>query len=348
MDVKIALTGFGNVGQGLATLLADNAVEYEKRYGVRLLLTGVTDRGGAAVNPDGLDPRSLLDAKLNAGSVTRHGDGGQNLAPGRFLEAAQANILVEAASTNFQDAEPGWSYVRAALERRMDVVLASKGCLALYWSRLFDLARREGRAVLYSATVGAPVPGLQMAERVLVGTRIDGFDGILNGTTHQILTSMSEGSSYEEGVKLAQEMGIAETDPTLDVDGWDAAAKVAIVANTVYGTELGLEDVEREGIRAVTASDLALARQSGERIKLIASARRGEAGVELSVKPARVPADSPLGRLRGDGMGIVFYTVPTGTMSATFESGGYSGGLVTAMTCLRDVFNLVADRGGRL
>lgn len=345
MDLRLAVTGFGNVGQGLASLLVKRGREYEQRYGLRLLLTGVTDRRGGTADPAGLDPDAVLRAKRVRGSIVGHERGVEGLAGAAFLDAAGADILIEAASTNFEDAEPGWSYIREAIDREMDVVLASKGSLALHWQELFDRARGAGRSVLFSATVGAPVPSLQMADRVLVGTTVHNFDGILNGTTHQILTSMSEGATYAEGVRRAQEMGIAETDPTLDVDGWDAAAKVAIVANVVFGSALGLRDVRREGIRGVTPDDLAAAHDAGDTIKLIASARREGDSVRLMVRPQRVPRDHPLGRLRRDAMGIVFATDPLGTMSVTCEPAGHTGGIVTAMACLRDVFNLARDRG---
>jgi homoserine dehydrogenase len=345
LDIRLALTGFGNVGQGLATLLDRYGDTYLKRYGVALRLSGVADRAGAAVSLAGLDPVSLLEAKEQAGTVSAHSSGVPGLHGSDFLDRAQAHILVEAASTNFDDAEPGWSYVCGALERKMDVVLASKGSLALHFRELMENASRRGLQVQYSATVGAPVPSLQIADRALIGSEILAFEGILNGTTHQVLTAMTQGSSYDEGVRQAQEMGIAETDPTLDVDGWDAAAKVAIVANSVFGADLRIGDVDRVGIRGVTAAELAQARESGEAIKLIARAERTEAGVTAWVRPERRPLDDPLGRLRGDAMGIVFFTRPLGAIAATVDPSGESGGISTAMTVLRDVLNLARDRG---
>ncbi len=193
MDVRLALTGFGNVGQGLAVLLERYGLEYQRRYGVRLLLSGVVDRTGAAINRDGLDLAALVSSKSTTGSVAAQSDGIEGLRGDAFLDAADAQVLVEAASTNFVDAEPGWSYVQSALHRRRDVVLASKGSLALHWDELMALSRQAERQVLFSATVGAPVPALQVAERVLVGATIKGFEGILNATTHQILTAMNEG-----------------------------------------------------------------------------------------------------------------------------------------------------------
>lgn len=343
MEVRLALTGFGNVGQGVAALLRDHDEEYHGRYGVRLLLTGVADRGGAAINRRGLDPGLLLQAKSTRGTVAASPDGQQGLAGTDFLRRADAQILLEAASTNFEDAEPGWGYIRAALQRDMDLVLASKGALVLHYRELMDEAQQHNCAVLFSATTGAPLPVLELADRALVGAIIHGFDGIVNATTNQILTSMSEGASYEEGVRQAQAAGIAETDPTLDVDGWDAAAKVVIIANAVLGADLRLADVRRHGIRNVTPHQLQDALLRGQTIKLIARARRVDDGtVHGEVGPEARPLADVLGRLRDEEMGIVFDTVPLGRVAATVQA---TGGIPTALTVLRDVLNLARDRG---
>lgn len=342
MDVTLALTGFGNVGRGVASLLQEHGTEYEERYGVRLVLTGVADRGGAVTNRDGLDPLALLRAKERHGTVAAMDGGEAGLRGAGFLKQAGAMVLLEAASTNFEDAEPGWSYVRHGLESGMDVVLASKGALVLHYDALFALAAERGRKVLFGGTVGAPLPVLELAERVLVGTHILGFEGIVNATTNEILTAMEEGASYEDGVRRAQEIGIAETDPTLDVDGWDAAAKAVIISRAVLGADIQLEDVERQGIRDVTRRELEDARLEGQSIKLIARAERTEAGVRAVVGPVRRPLAGPLGRLRHDEMGIVFQTEPLGAVTSSVQQ---TGGIPTALTVLRDVINLARDRG---
>lgn len=342
MDVRLALTGFGNVGQGIATLLHENSERYQGQYGLNFLLTGVADRGGAALNLHGLDPGALLRSKREHGTVASGENGATGLAGPEFLDRAGAQVLVEAASTNFDDAEPGWSYARDALSRDMDVVFASKGALVLHYDELMRSARERDLRILFAATVGAPLPVLELPDRVLIGTVIEGFEGIVNATSNQILTSMSEGASYEDGVRHAQEIGIAETDPTLDVDGWDAAAKVVIIANAVLGARLTLGNVRREGIRGVTRQELQDAQRAGATIKLIARARREAREVYGEVRPERRPLADVLGRLRNSEMGIVFHTDPLGYVAATVEQ---TGGLATALTVLRDVVNLARARG---
>jgi homoserine dehydrogenase len=344
MDVRLAVTGFGNVGKGVATLIRDHGEEYEERYGLRLLLTGVADRGGAAIDVGGLDLGRLLRVKDEQGSVAAYPNGREGLAGEAFLDAAGAQVLIEAASTNFEDAEPGWSYARGAIARDMDLVLASKGALVLHYRALFDEADSRGRRILFAGTVGAPVPVLELADRVLVGATIQAVEGILNATTNQILTTMEDGFTYEDGVRKAQEAGIAETDPTLDVDGWDAAAKAVILANAIFGANLSLDDVEREGIRGVTLDDLQSARAEGQSIRLIARVERHGDGVRATVGPMRRPATDTLGRLRNEQMGVLFHTDPLGLVDSTVQA---TGGIPTALTVLRDVFNLAKERGWR-
>jgi homoserine dehydrogenase len=203
-------------------------------------------------------------------------------------------------------------------------------------------ARDREVGVRFGGTVGAPLPVLEITERVLIGARISSVAGILNGTTNQILTAMARGASYDEGVRQAQEIGIAETDPTLDVDGWDAAAKAVIVANAVLGGKLHLSDVGRTGIRDITAGDLEEAGRQGETIKLVARVRVDERGVSAEVKPERHSVNSFLGRLDGANMGVSFRTEPLGDLNLSIEESGsgVSGGISTALTVLRDVVNL--------
>ncbi|MGI8826138.1 MAG: homoserine dehydrogenase [Chloroflexota bacterium] len=342
--IRLAITGFGNVGTGIAILLRDRGQEYRERYGLELMITGVADRGGAVTHPDGLDPADLLSVKREQATVAESSLGHVGLRGERFLDLAAADVLLETASTSFEDAEPGWSYVRQALRRDMDVVLASKGALALYWDQLTAEARENGRIVNFSATVGAPLPAVEIARWALPGVAIRGFEGILNGTSNTILTLMAQGATYEEGVQRAQEIGIAETDPTLDVDGWDAAAKVVIVANAVLGCSLRLDDVRREGIRNITRKEIQSASEEGQVIKLIARAMRTPEGLRAEVAPQRRSHADSLGRLHGGDIGIVFVTDLYGDVSATVENADHQGAIPTSMTVLRDVINLARER----
>jgi homoserine dehydrogenase len=298
-----------------------------------------------AVNATGLDEVELLRMKQEAGSVSGSSPSDGGVVAKEFLIASQANVLIEASSTNFEDAEPGWSLIKSALSLNMDVVLASKGALVLYYAELMALAASRGRVVAHSATIGAPLPVLDLTNRTLIGTKILGFEGVLNSTANVILQAMIDGKTYEEGVRLAQEMGIAETDPTLDVDGWDAAAKAAIVANAAFGCSLGIADVAREGIRDVPPGEIEATAQAGAKLKLLSMASFHDGKVVAEVRVVRRESSHPLGRLRGSEMGILLHTDPLGDFTATVENLGASGGIATASTVLRDVLNLASLRG---
>jgi len=171
---------------------------------------------------------------------------------------------------------------------------------------------------------------------------IDAFEGIVNVTANVILEEMGRGASYEDGVAAAQRAGVAETDPTLDVDGWDAAAKAMIVARTVFAARISLQDVRREGIRGVSPDDLRQAQVAGETVKLIAHVQRDGSSVRAWVGPEARPLTDPLGRLRGIEVGMIYRTDPLGAVTTTVQD---TGPIPTALAVLRDVFNLARSRG---
>src|SRR5579859_8097380 len=320
MVIRIAMTGFGNVGQGVATLLDQYRQHYAERYGTTLLLTGVADRGGAAIDRDGLSAVELVTAKSKDGSVASLGQEG--LRGDKFLEAANADILIEAASTNFRDAQPGWDYMSSALHRGMDIALASKGALVLHFNELMEAAKSNNRTVLFSGAVGAPLPVLELADRMLVSDVITAFEGVVNSTANYVLLLMAEGMGYDEAVAEAQRIGIAETDPTLDVDGIDAAAKAVIISNAVFGANLTLQDVPCRGIRQISKEQIDDASRRGGRLKLIARATRTGDTISAEVLPEYRETQDVLGRLGKNQMGIVFRTELLGEVAATVEDVG--------------------------
>ena len=245
---RIALTGFGSVGASLAGILAG-------RPDLPMKLTLVGDRGGIAVSPDGLDPEELLAAK-SSGSVANHKFGVGAPLTAERLEQSAATVLVEAASTNFEDGQPGWGFVQMAFQIGIDVVLASKGPLVRHWDRLHDLAREQGLRVGYSATHGAPLPVITMGRTGLAGSTISGLRALFNSTTGLLLEHMEQGLTLAEASAAVARDGVAETNPALDIEGWDAAAKCVIVARSLFGGNLELEDVARKGIEGLSTSEV--------------------------------------------------------------------------------------------
>jgi homoserine dehydrogenase len=258
---------------------------------------------------------------------------------------------------NLQHGQPGLGCVEAALARGWHVVTANKAPLVLAYPRLADLARARGARLLFSATVGGGLPSVNLGRRDLAGAAIERIEACVNGTTTYILSRMAEGVPFDAAVREAQAAGIAEADPSLDVDGWDAANKLVILANAVLGVPATLADLAVTGIRSVTLTDLAAAARAGETVRLVATAERrqppprsspargGERGgglsaYELTVALRRLPADHPLGRLNAWEMGIVYHTDIAGRQVAIIEE---RGPVPTAQAVLRDIIDIFGE-----
>jgi homoserine dehydrogenase len=239
--------------------------------------------------------------------------------------------------TNLKDGEPGLSTIREALTRGMDVVAANKGPLVLAYSELAALAQSKGVRLLHSATVTGGLPTLNLGRRDLGATVIEEFEGVVNGTTNYILSRMMEGQSYDDALRHAQEIGMAEADPTLDVDGWDAANKLVIIANAVLRRPTKLQDLTVEGIRGITKEDLRRAQEGGQVIKLLARAERAGDDYRLSVRPTRLDRTHPLANVGAGMMGVIYHTDINGTIFATIQE---HDPYPTAAAVLRDIVTL--------
>ena len=338
--VAFALVGVGNIGRNLLDILVHRGPRLVDAYGLDFGLVGVADSGGAAIAPAGLDMASVRDLKAAGHSVATYlGMGQAGMSALEMVHAARAHFLVDASPTNLVDGEPGLSCTKAALDAGWHVVTANKGPLVLAFELLTSHARRVGRRLAYSGTVAGGLPAVNIGVRDLAGSGVTRVEGILNGTTNYILTRMQEeGVSYEEALGGAQQAGIAEADPTLDVDGWDAANKLVIIANSVLRRPTSLSDVTVEGIRGVTSGDLQRARAQGKVIKLLALAEMRAEDYALSVGPVSLPEDHPMARTRRWDMGVVYHTDYMGVISAVIEE---KGPVPTSAAVLRDMIDVV-------
>ena len=258
--MKVALIGFGSVGKGIATVLA------KKDLG--LTITGLADSKSGLIDDRGVDIANVLENKRKTGMC---GDSG--IAATDVIKKADYDALIEVTPTNALSGEPATGYIRTALNRKKHVVTSNKGPVALSYAELRALARKNGVAFRYEATVAGAIPIMHTLEHGLSGNEILALYGVLNGTCNFILTRMAdEGLTYEQALMEAREMGYAEADPTYDVQGIDAAIKLVILANTIWGNGVKLSDVDRTGIDLLTADALRLAEEEGCTIRLIAEA----------------------------------------------------------------------------
>jgi len=333
-----------------------------ERYGLAFAVVGAADSSGAAIDPAGLDIEALLAAKRAGSSVaTLAGVGRPGTTALDLARTLEADALLEATPVNLRDGQPGLDVVRAALGRNIACVLANKGPLALAYAELAgmsDLAAREigdGRsemgespdqpptpnshlpALRFSACVGGAMPSVNVGWRDMLGCRIERVEAVLNGTTQGILRAMEQGGSYDDALAEMQRRGLAETDPTLDVEGWDAANKIVILANAVLRQPTTLADVAVEGITRLTADDLRAASARGERIVLLCLAERVGDAYRLSVRPTALPADHPMARMGADEMGIVYHTDIAGKLSMTTSE---MDPIPTAAAMLRDTIEI--------
>src|SRR5918994_1520206 len=281
IKLRLIVVGFGIVGQSLAKLLLSRSADLFSLYGIKPRIVACIDKGGCAIAPRGLDIQRLLEVKRLKGTVGEYEKTSSRFDPLYVIEKMDAEMLVELTPTDIESGEPGTSNIISAMRSGKHVITVNKGPLALSFPSLMELANYNGVLLRFSGTVGGGTPILEFAKRCLKGDRIISFKGILNGTTNYILSKMEEGLPFESALNDAQNTGIAEALPHLDIDGYDAAAKVSIVANWVMGMKKTIYDVDRTGIAAVTLRDIEEARKRNNAIKLIGTAEKKK----LSVKP---------------------------------------------------------------
>jgi homoserine dehydrogenase len=332
--MRIILVGFGSVGIPFARILHQSGGELLQRFGLRPRVVAVVDRGGAAVDPHGLDFEKVDAAKQRSGSVSSvEGFGRTGMTAMEVVDDVEADVVVEVSPTNLVNGEPGLSHIETALKRKRHVITANKGPLALAFPALMELASYNNVHLRFSGTVGGGTPILDVGKKCLLGDRVASIQGILNGTTNYILTRMFEANTpMQAALTEAQAAGYAEADPTNDVDGLDSACKLVILANWVMNRPITLKDVEIDGIRKIDVEDVARAREEGCVIKLIASINEEEA----SVKPRTLPRTNPL-NVNGVLNAVTYSTQYAGEITIV---GHGAGGVETSSAVLRDLIDI--------
>jgi homoserine dehydrogenase len=334
--MKLALIGFGVVGQGLARILLDKADELRREQGFSGVIVAVATRNrGTLYQPSGLSIPKLLDA-IGKGSLNEYPDEAglmRNQDIPALIRTCNADAVVECTHTDFQTGQPATDYCIAALESGKHVVLANKGPVAVAYAELRSLAAKAGKRLLFEATVMAGTPCIRLAQTALAGCRIEEARGILNGTTNYILTQMEGGLSYADALADAQRLGYAEADPTADVSGRDAAGKLIILSQALFNRKLTIDQVDMTGITGITSANIQAARAAGERYKLIARVSREG----CAVRPERIPASDPLAAVSGATNAITYQTDLLGPVTLV---GAGAGGVQTGFGLLADLLAL--------
>lgn len=320
--MRIALLGFGSVGQGIARAIAKKSLD--------ITITGLADSRSGIISPGGIDIAAALARKAETGICGEHG-----ITPMNVVKEAEYDVLVEVTPTDVITGEPALSHIREALKRRRHVVTSNKGPIALAFPELQALARSNGVMLRYEATVCGAIPLIHATQEGLAGNTVSRLCGILNGTCNFILTRMSEeGLTYEQALAEARELGYAEADPTYDVQGIDAGIKLVILANTVLAMQTTLADVERTGIDLLTPEALRLAEDQECTIRLIGEILP-DSGT-LRVSPRIIPKTHPL-VVEGTLNAVTVETDMAGEI--TFIGKG-AGSMETASAIIGDILHI--------
>jgi homoserine dehydrogenase len=336
--LKLAFLGFGNVGKALARLFLDKQRELAEAYQITFSATGIsTSRHGAAVDPAGLDLEQVLQiADLNA---LNRWDTPTNAID--FIKNCQADVLFENTPVNYDTGQPAVNHLMTALESGMHAITANKGPVVHAYHELTELARQKDRKFYFESTVMDGAPIFSLFRESLPGARLLSFHGILNSTTNMILTLMEQGKTFKEAVDYCQKTGIAETDPSGDIDGWDAAVKIAALSTVLMDIPLKPAQVDRQGIRGLTSQAVIDARKNGKRWKLVCSAKRAGRTIDARVAPELVDMNSTLFNVNGTTSIIQFKTDVLDSLSIVESNPGPT---TTAYGLFADFLNAVKEK----
>ncbi len=338
MNYKLAFLGFGNVGKALAKLLIKKEDELLERYGITFTVTGIsTGAHGSAINLQGVDLKKALETKdykdLSALPAP------QNALD--FIRKCGADILFENTPVNYETGQPAVDHLRLALEMGMHAITANKGPVVHAFQELTSLAQQNKRKFFFESTVMDGAPIFSLYRETIPCSNLLSIKGVLNSTTNMMLTRMEAGDSFDQAVAYCQKIGIAETDPSGDIDGWDASVKVAALVTVMMGIPLKPGEVDRKGIREITPEMVAMAKREGKRYKLVCSAEKSEGSVRAKVAPQLVGVDSPMFGVEGTTSIVQFETDVLGLLSVVEADPGPH---TTAYGLFADFLNAVRER----
>lgn len=345
--VRIALGGFGGVGKAFVRLAAEKHQELSDRYGVNLAPAFVFHSRGYADKTSWLELAELAQdtaASLRDLPGYHSVPGGSTGLVNKLAEGGY-DVLVEATPTDLKTGQPATDYLLAALQSGAHGVALNKGPLVCQWDTIKKAVKRSGCQIKVSGATAAALPTVDVGQLCLAGARVTGIRGIINGTSNYVLTLMAhQGLTWQEALRKAQDLGIAESNAQNDISGFDAAAKLVIICNVLLGGQWTLSDVSVTGITAINHQDVAAAMKQGCPVKLIARAEPSDLPGDwrLSVAPENVPSSDPLSAVSGTEKAICF---TTDTMGTLLIAGGASSPMGAAAAALKDILHLFAPVG---
>jgi homoserine dehydrogenase len=347
VTLDLLLVGFGNVGRRFVRLLEECRGDLNARHGIDWRIVGIaTARHGTARDPGGIDALAAAALVESGGRLDTLGPPRAQESGIEFIEQAarvtarghaHPLVVVETTILDVKAGRPATDHVRTALGCGAHVVTANKGPVACAFRELDRLAREAGRSFLFEGAVMDGIPIFNLARATLPAVRLAGLRGVVNSTTNYIITAMEQGREFAESLAEMQAAGIAEADASLDVDGWDAAAKTAALANVLMGAGLTPQTVRRTGIGSLTGADVRAAVARGRRIKLVSRVESRGGEVTASVQPEELPEHDLLATLRDQQNAIVFETDLLGEFSIVQLGGGLTQTAYALVTDLVEV-----------
>lgn len=340
-NYRLVLVGFGNVGRAFARLLMKKEGEIKDKYGVSFCVKGVsTGRHGSAIDPVGIDLINALELVESGQSLDKLNKVPHGARAIDFINACGGDVLFETTPVNPITGQPAIDHIIDGLEKGMHVVTANKGPVVHGYRKLTELARNRDLHFMFESAVMDGAPIFSLFREPLMGARLLGFYGILNSCTNLLLDLMAEGKTLEEAIQYGQSIGITETDPSNDVDGWDASIKVAALSTVLMEHPLTPQEVERTGIRGISLNMIREAAMVGEKWKLVCSAGYEQDEFKARVAPQRVGADSPLYSVNGTSSFVVFKLDVLPGLGILESNPGPE---TTAFGLLADFLNIVKD-----
>jgi homoserine dehydrogenase len=345
-EMRLVLVGFGNVGRALARLLLQKREELERRYALTWRAVGIaTGSHGTVFAADGLDLEAACLEVESGGDLTAIPGMEAVDGPIPLLRASAADLMFENTPVDYAKGQPAVEHIRTGLDLGMHVVTANKGPVVHAYRQLADLAQAKGARFLFESTVMDGAPIFSLWRETLPAARLRGFRGVLNSTTNLILGLMEDGKSFDEAVAHAQTIGIAETDPSGDIDGWDASVKVAALVSVLMNHPMTPDQVQRSGIRQITQDEIRQAADQSKRWKLVCQAEERDGQLHASVQPLQVTRDDPLYQVGGTSSAVTFWSDILGPLTVLESDPGPE---TTAYGLLADFIRAATGDLGRI
>jgi homoserine dehydrogenase len=340
--IPLCLIGFGNVGQAFARMLLRKKDALEKDFQVNFFVTAIsTGRHGTAINRDGIDLEKALSLSGKDSPLQELSKSPSNLSPSEIIEQSKAEVMLENTPVNYSSGQPALDHISTALKAGMHAITANKGAVLHGYHQLTKLALTQHRQFLFESTVMDGAPIFSLVRKTLPAIDFYGFEGILNSCTNLLLERMEAGQALDDAVNYARSVGITETDPSGDIDGWDAAIKVTLLVNILMNFPIKLDEVKRKGIRAIQLKDIQSAIKEGCKWKLVCRAERKNGKVIASVSPEKVFSKSPLYNVSGTSSFILFKTDSLPGLGILESNPGPE---TTAYGLLSDLLSIYSER----